>query len=81
MRESLAFACFVAGTVAFIRFFVLVPKLRKERVGAPASKLHYWFPWLPGSFTPAGQRIRRQMSALLVLGWILLMAGLILSPR
>lgn len=77
--ESLAFACFVAGTVAFIRFFLLVPKLKRERIGEPATKLQDWFPWLPGNFTSAGQRVRRQMNALLIFGWILLIAGLVLS--
>jgi len=77
--ESFAFACFVAGTVAFIRFFLLVPTLKRERIGEPTTKLQDWFPWLPGNFTPAGQRVRRQMTALLILGWILLIAGLVLS--
>ncbi len=77
--KSLAFACFVAGTVAFIQFFTLVPRLKRERVGEPQSKLQSWFPWLPGKFTPAGQRVRRRMTALSILGWVFLMAGLILS--
>jgi len=79
MKESLAFAMFVAGTVAFIRFFTLVPGLKRERIGEPTTKMQSWFPWLPGKFTPAGQRVRRRMTALLVFGWMLLVAGLILS--
>ncbi len=77
MRASLALACFVAGTVAFLRFFSLVPRLRKERVGPPPSKLHHWFPWLPDHFTPAGERLRRHMNRLTVLGWVFLIAGLL----
>ncbi len=78
MRASLAFACFVAGTVAFVRFFYLVPRLRKEQVGAPASELQLWFPWLPGLFTPTGERLRREMKRLLLIGWAFLLAGLVL---
>jgi len=70
---------FVAGTVAFVRFFWLSLPLRKERIGEPASRLHLWFPWLPGTITPAGQRIGRQMYGPLLIGWILLLVGWVLS--
>ncbi len=39
VRAALAFACFVAGTVAFLRFFFLIPTLGKERIGQPPSKM------------------------------------------
>jgi hypothetical protein len=82
MRASLALGCFVAGTVAFLRFFFLAPRLRRERVGAPPSKVQWWFPWLPGGrFTAVGERIRRQMNTLMLLGWAFLLAGLVFSPR
>ncbi len=80
MRSSLAFGCFVAGTVAFVRFFMLVYRLRRERIGPPPTKVHSWFPWLPGGrFTAAGDAIRRRMNGLMLLGWAFLIAGLMLS--
>jgi hypothetical protein len=81
MQATLAFACFVAGAAAFLWFFSLVPRLRRERLGTPTNKLESWFPWLPGHFTPAGTRLRRQMNRLIVFGWIFLIAGLLISPR
>jgi hypothetical protein len=80
MSASMAFACFVAGAAAFLRFFYLAFRLNRERVGPPASKLQRLFPWLPGQFTPAGEKLRKQMNVLLGLGWIFLVAGLVLSP-
>jgi hypothetical protein len=79
MVESVAFACFVAGTVAFVRFFMLAPRLRRERTDPEAGKLQAGFPWLPGSFTPEGERLRRRMNGLLVVGWVFLIAGIVLS--
>ena len=79
MFDSVTFACFVAGTVAFVRFFTLARRLNRERTEAPAGKLQLWFPWLPGKFTAEGERLRRQMNVLLVIGWMFLLAGLILS--
>ena len=81
VRAALAFACFVAGTVAFLRFFFLIPTLRKERIGQLPSKIQLWIPWLPGQFTRTGARLRRQMNGLMLLGWGFLIAGLLLSPR
>lgn len=81
MDRSLAFACFVAGTVAFVRFFWLVPRLRRERTGGTLTGVEKWFPWLPGRFTAAGTRLRRQMYMLLVLGWMFLVAGLLAGGR
>ena len=81
MRASLAFACFVAGTVAFSRFFYLALLVSKERVGPSATRLQRWFPWLPGQFTANGERLRRKMNTLLILGWMFLLVGLVLSPR
>lgn len=81
MQATVAFACFVAGAAAFIRFFTLVPRLRRERVGAPSTRMEAWFPWLPGHFTPAGVRLRSHMNRLILLGWFFLIAGLFLSPR
>ncbi len=81
VRAALAFACFVAGTVAFLRFFFLIPTLRKERIGQPPSKMQLLVPWLPGQFTRTGARLRRQMNGLMLLGWAFLIAGLFLSPR
>jgi hypothetical protein len=80
MQATLAFACFVAGAAAFVRFFFLVPRLKRERLGTPATKLESWVPWLPGHFTPAGTRLRNQMNRLILFGWIFLIAGLLLSP-
>ena len=67
--------------VAFVRFFYLAGKLKHERIGEPTSRAQSWFPWLPGQFTPAGQRIRRRMNGLMILGWIFLIAGLAIGPR
>jgi len=78
MRSALSFGCFVAGTVAFLRFFYLVPQLRRERRGAPRSRLESWFPWVVGDLTPAGDKLRRHMNSLMVIGWVLLVAGLLL---
>ena len=80
MSGYAAFVCFVVGTVAFIRFFLLAPRLRKERIGPPATQLELWFPWLPGKFTPEGTRLRRRMNRFLLVGWVLLVAGWFLSP-
>ncbi len=79
MIDSVAFACFVAGTVAFVRFFMLAPRLRRERTDITTGKAQAWFPWLPGSFTPEGERLRRQMNGLLLVGWVFLLAGMVLS--
>jgi len=79
MLDSVVFACFVAGTVAFVRFFVLAPRLKHERTDTPSSKAQMWFPWLPGKFTAEGERLRRQMNVLLVIGWMFLLVGLIVS--
>ena len=79
LRASIAFGCFVAGAVAFLRFFWLSLSLRNERIGEPESKLQSWLPWLPGKFTSRGVQIRRRMNALLVGGWILLLVGWALS--
>ncbi len=81
MRAALAFAFFVAGTVAFLRFFFLIPTLKKERIGQPSSKMELWIPWLPGQFTRTGAQLRRQMNGLMLLGWAFLVAALLLSPR
>ena len=80
MRASIAFACYVAGTVAFVQFFLLVPRLRKQQIGARTSWLHNWLPWSSVSFTPEGERLRRRMRVFVVLGWLLLIAGIVLSP-
>ncbi len=81
MRASLAFACFVAGTVAFCRFFYLALRVNRERVGPSATRLQRWFPWLPGQFTANGEQLRRKMNTLLILGWLFLLVGLVVSPR
>ena len=81
MLRSVAFGCYVAGTVAFLRFFYLAVKLKKERIGAPAPRAQAWFPWLPGKFTPAGERIRQRMNGLMILGWVFLLTGLAIGPR
>jgi len=78
MRAAFSFTCFVTGTVVFLRFFFLVPRLRRERRGAPASRLEWWFPWLVADLTPTGERLRRHMNALMVVGWVLLVLGLVL---
>jgi hypothetical protein len=81
MQAPVALVCFVIGMAAFFRFFYLVPRLRKERVRPPDGKLEEWFPWISGQFTPAGDRLRREMNRLMLLGWAFLIAGLVLSPR
>jgi len=81
LRASVAFACYVAGTVAFVRFFLLVPRLRKEQIDSESNWLRAWLPWSPGSYTPEGEHLRRRMRLFVGLGWILLIAGIILSPR
>jgi hypothetical protein len=75
----LALVCFAAGASAFGRFFFLAPRLRSERIGPPPTKLQSWFPWLPGRFTPAGEKLYKEMNRLLWIGWALLLAGLVLS--
>jgi hypothetical protein len=79
VSDSFAVACFVAGAVAFIRFFTLAPRLSRERLDEQPSRVQQWFPWVPGNFTTEGQRLRRQMNGLLVVGWVFLLAGAILS--
>jgi hypothetical protein len=78
MTNLLALLCFAAGAVSFGRFFFLAPRLRSERVGSP-TRLQTWFPWLPGQFTPVGEKLYKQMNGLLLIGWVLLMAGVVLS--
>jgi hypothetical protein len=77
--ESLALVCFVAGLVTFGRFFYLAPRLRSERIGPPPTKMQRWFPWLPGQFTPLGEKLYKEMNRLLWIGWVLLIAGFLLS--
>jgi hypothetical protein len=79
MTDILALICYAAGAIAFGRFFFLAPRLRSERMGPPPTKLQRWFPWLPGQFTPAGEKLYKQMNGLMLAGWVLLMAGLVLS--
>ena len=79
MTNMLAAVCFGAGAIVFGRFFFLAPRLSSERIGAPPTKLQLWFPWLPGQFTPAGEKLYKQMNGLLLIGWVLLMAGIVLS--
>ena len=78
MTNLLALICFGVGVAAFGRFFLLAPRLRSERLGS-STKLQMWFPWLPGQFTPAGEKLYKQMNWLLLIGWVLLMAGVMLS--
>ena len=70
----------MAGTVAFVRFFLLVPRLRKLQIGSQTSWLHTWLPWSPVSLTPEGERLRRRMRVFVVLGWVMLITGIVLSP-
>ena len=79
MTDLLALICFAAGATAFGRFFYLAPRLRSERIGSPPTKLQRWLPWLPGRFTPTGERLYRHMNVLLFVGWVLLVAGVLLS--
>jgi hypothetical protein len=79
LTDWLALICYTAGAVLFGRFFYLAPRLRSERIGPPPTKLQRCFPWLPGQFTPAGEKLYKQMNALMVAGWVLLMVGLVLS--
>lgn len=78
MTEIAAIVCFAAGAIAFGRFFFLAPRLKSERIGSP-TKLQQLFPWLPGQFTPEGEKLYKQMNGLLLIGWVLLMAGILLS--
>lgn len=78
MTNLLALVCFGSGAVSFGRFLFLAPRLRSERIGSP-TKLQTLFPWLPGQFTPSGERLYKQMNGLLLMGWVLLMAGILLS--
>ena len=78
MIPILALVCFAVGAMAFGRFFFLAPGLKSERIGSP-TKLQRWFPWLPGQFTPEGEKLYKQMNGLLLIGWVLLMAGIVLS--
>lgn len=79
MKASVAFACYVAGTVAFVQFFLLVPRLKRQQIGSQTSWLQAWLPWAAGRFTPEGERLRRRMRGLVAIGWVLLIAGIILS--
>ena len=79
MTDILAFVCFAAGALAFGRFFFLAPRLRSQRMGPPPTCIQRWFPWMPGQFTPEGEKLHKQMNGLLFVGWILLMAGILLS--
>ena len=78
MSDILALLFFAAGALAFGRFFFLAPRLKSERIGEP-TKLQTWFPWLPGQFTPQGEKLYKQMNGLLLVGWVLLMLGVALS--
>ena len=79
LLSLLSLVCFVVGAAAFVRFFRLASRLAAERIGPPPGKLQRLFPWLPGQFTPAGDRLYRQMNMLLLVGWVLLMSGILLS--
>ncbi len=75
----MAFSCFVTGTAVFLRFFFLLPQLIKERVERPRTFVEQWAPWFRGRFSVRGARLQRQMNRLIVLGWVLLIGGLVLS--
>ncbi len=79
MMDSLALVCYAAGAMAFIRFFVLAPRLNSERVGPPPTKVQRLFPWLPGQFTQEGVRLYRHMNGLMLAGWVFLVLGIVLS--
>jgi hypothetical protein len=78
MWRFLALVSYVCGAACFVRFFLLAPRLAPERI-APPSRREFWTAWLPGEFTPAGQRLRLRMTRLFLVGWILLMLGIWLS--
>lgn len=80
MTDLLPLLCYAAGAFAFGRFFWLAPRLRSERMGAPPTKLQRWLPWLPGQFTPTGEKLYKQMNRLLLVGWVAFFLGMILQP-
>jgi hypothetical protein len=79
LNDFLAFGCFAVGAAVFCRFFYLAPRLRSERIDPSPTRLQRWLPWMPGQFTPAGEQLYKQMNRLMWIGWVLLLAGIVLS--
>jgi hypothetical protein len=79
VRPLLSILCFLVGAGTCIRALTLFPRLGRERTGSSPSGRSFWTGWMPGEFTPEGQRIRGRINRLLVLGWIALLVGYLLS--
>ena len=71
--------CYLAGAAFCLRSLFLFSRLGKHRVESPAIRKTAWAGWMTGEFTEEGRRIRRQINISLVLGWALLLAGMLLG--
>jgi hypothetical protein len=78
MRALLPSLCFLIGAGLCIRALTLFPRLGRERIGPPVPGQSIWKGWIPGEYTAEGQRIRRSINRLLLLGYVALFAGFLL---
>jgi hypothetical protein len=76
MNVWLAPALFLAAFVCFVTALLIGTKLGAERLVAP-TKRQFWTGWIPGEFTPRGQRLRRRIGVLGLVGGILLASALL----
>ena len=81
MRLLISTLCYLAGAVFCLRALFLFPRLGKERAGPPPEGKPAWSGWMPGEFTEEGRRIRQKINLSLVVGWILLLAGLLIGRQ
>ena len=78
MRALASLLCFVVGALAIIRAFLLSTRLSSQRVRVPTQR-EFWTGWIPGDFTPEGQRLRARITRLFLLSLAMLVVGLLLS--
>ena len=71
----LSIALSIVSLVAFSAFFLSARKLGPERLAQP-TEAEWRRGWVPGTFTPAGQRLRSRLTAVFVLGVACLIAAL-----
>jgi hypothetical protein len=75
MSVWLAPVLFFASSLCFLAALLTGIKLGPERLSAP-TKRQFWT-WIPGEFTPRGQRLRRRVTLLQIVGALLLVSALV----
>jgi hypothetical protein len=79
LRLLISSLCYLAGAAFCLRSLFLFPRLGKQRVESPARQKTGWAGWMAGEFTEEGRQIRRKINVSLIVGWALLLAGMLLG--